>query len=127
MNKVYFCDLGLRNIIYNSFNDISIRTDNGQIFENYVYLQLLKQFKASQIRFYRTKDGGEIDFIIQKAGNEHILVEAKYKKHRSPKKIRMITEFSRSEKAQAAYIVNLNLVQHINNQQYIQPYFADQL
>ncbi len=127
MNKVYFCDLGLRNIIYNSFNDISIRTDNGQIFENYVYLQLLKQFKASQIRFYRTKDGGEIDFIIQKTGNEHILVEAKYKKHRSPKKIRMITEFSKSEKAQAAYIVNLNLVQHINSQQYIQPYFADQL
>lgn len=124
MNKVYFCDLGLRNIIYNSFNDISIRTDNGQIFENYVYLQLLKQFKASQIQFYRTKDGGEIDFIIQKTGNERILVEAKFKKPVHPKKIRMMTEFAKSDNVHTAYIVNLNLIQQINNQHYIQPYFA---
>ena len=127
MNKVYFCDLGLRNIIYNSFNNISIRTDNGQIFENYVYLQLLRQFKSDQINFYRTKDGGKIDFIINKTGNEVILVEAKYKRPGSPSKIRIITEFNKFGNVQAAYIVNLNLIQKSDNQQYIQPYFASPL
>lgn len=40
MNKVYFCDLGLRNIIYNSFNEITFWIDNGALFEIYILLEL---------------------------------------------------------------------------------------
>ena len=43
MKKVFFLDLGLRNIIINNFNDIDSRQDSGALFENYVYLEIIKQ------------------------------------------------------------------------------------
>ncbi len=43
MKKVYFCDLGLRNIIYGSFNEMIFRTDNGAIFENEILLELMRE------------------------------------------------------------------------------------
>ncbi|MCB1193793.1 MAG: DUF4143 domain-containing protein [Leptospiraceae bacterium] len=56
MKKLYFLDIGLRNMIYNSFNDIDIRVDNGSIFENFVFLELLKVLqKPNTIQYYRTK------------------------------------------------------------------------
>ena len=36
MKKVFFYDLGLRNMVYNSFNELEFRTDKGAIFENEV-------------------------------------------------------------------------------------------
>lgn len=56
MKKVFFTDLGLRNRIYNSFNDIEFRADNGALFENYVFLELKRiMSKASTINFYRVR------------------------------------------------------------------------
>lgn len=122
MKKIYFCDLGLRNIIYNSFNDISIRVDKGQIFENYVYLQLLQNRKQNQIFYYRTKDAVEIDFIISDQNNRLIPVEVKYKDFKNHKKIRAITEFSKDKEIEKSYIINKNLIESNENQSYIQPY-----
>lgn len=122
MKKIYFCDLGLRNIIYNSFNDISIRVDNGQIFENFVYLQLLQNRKQNQIFYYRTKDSVEIDFIISDQNNRLIPVEVKYKDFKNHNKIRAITEFSKDKEIEKSYIINKNLIESHDNQSYIQPY-----
>jgi uncharacterized protein len=122
MKKIFFCDLGLRNIIYNSFNDINIRTDKGQIFENYVFLQLLENHKQSQIYFYRTKDATEIDFIISKKNNKIIPVEVKFKELKKHRKIRAISEFSKNVEIEKSYIINRNLIETAQNQFYIQPY-----
>jgi len=112
----------LRNIIYNSFNDISIRVDNGQIFENFVYLQLLQNRKQNQIFYYRTKDSVEIDFIISDQNNRLIPVEVKYKDFKNHNKIRAITEFSKDKEIEKSYIINKNLIESHDNQSYIQPY-----
>lgn len=122
MKKIYFCDIGLRNIIYNSFNNIDIRTDKGQIFENYVYLNLLQNYKQNQIHYYRTKDASEIDFIISDKNQRIIPVEVKFKDLKKHKKIRAITEFSKISEVEKSYIINRNLIKNIDNQIYIQPY-----
>ncbi len=122
MKKIFFCDLGLRNIIYNSFNDINIRIDNGQLFENYIFLQLLQTYKQNQIFYYRTKDAVEIDFIISEKNNITIPIEVKFKDIKDHKKIRAITEFSKNTENEKSYIINKNLIQTSDNQFYIQPY-----
>ncbi len=121
MKKIFFCDIGLRNIIYNSFNNIDIRVDNGAIFENYIYLQLLKSNKQNDIHFYRTKDKTEIDFILNK-NNKITAIEAKFKNYKKHKKIRILSEFGQKSNLQISYIVNKDLIQNIDNQYYIQPY-----
>ncbi len=123
MKKIYFCDIGLRNIIYNSFNDINIRIDNGQIFENYVFLQLLQNYNLNQIYYYRTKDASEIDFIITDKNNKIIPIEVKFKDFTKHKKIRTLMEFSKIVELEKSFIVNKNLIENIDNQAYIQPYF----
>jgi uncharacterized protein len=124
MSKIYFCDIGLRNIIYNSFNDIHIRTDNGRIFENYVYLQLLQYYKQGQILFYRTKDGSEIDFILSDITDQIIPLEVKFKDFNKPLRIRAMTEFGKALPFEKGYIINLNLIGSSENQYYIQPYLT---
>ncbi len=109
MKKVFFLDIGLRNIIYNSFSDMEYRVDNGAIFENYVYLELLKKSdKSYEFHYYRTKDGAEIDFIV----NNHysiIPIEVKFKSYNNPKKIRSLTSFCERENLSLAYVVNRDL------------------
>lgn len=61
MKKNYFSYLGLRNSIYNSFNYIGIRIDKGQLFENFVLLELIKANPLVNVNFYRTKNGSEIN------------------------------------------------------------------
>ena len=127
MKKIYFCDTGLRNIVYNSFNDIEIRVDKGQIFENFVYLQLLGNHKPENINYYRTKDNTEIDFIIKTIKGAIIPVEAKFKSYAKTWKNRAITEFAKIYPFDIAFIVNLNLCEANENLQYIQAYHAHKI
>jgi hypothetical protein len=127
MKKIFFCDLGLRNVIYNSFNSMFIRVDNGQIFENYVYLQLLKLFKPRQIFYYRTKDGTEIDFIVKNSKGNIIPIEVKYKDFDRAIKVRAITEFMTNVHVDKAFIINKNFVGVNDNQYLIQPYLIDSM
>lgn len=109
MNKVYFCDLGLRNIIYNSFNEIAFRTDNGALFENYVLLELWRNRLASDtIYFYRTQNGSEVDFV-QDGPLRKLVVECKYKRFQNPVKIPSLNNFADEENIKLRYIANINL------------------
>ena len=122
MKKVFFCDIGLRNIVYNSFNDINIRIDKGQIFENFVYMQLLKKYKSREIFYYRTKDNTEIDFILNTATEGIIPVEVKFTEYKEHKKIRAISEFAKINEFSTSYIINKNLINQTEHQHYVQPY-----
>ena len=109
MKKVYFCDLGLRNIIYASFNEMAFRTDNGAIFENYVLLELWRKQKVgSIINFYRTVDGAEVDFVINNL-IKCTAWECKYKQLDKSISIPSLTSFSNIENISCSYIVNRNL------------------
>jgi len=114
MKKIYFYDTGLRNMIYNSFNDITIRTDNGALFENYVFLELMKNAPPYfVIKFYRTKDGAEINFILDDMTKKKIF-EAKFKNLEKPIKVKSLTDFRSKENIKETFLVNqnLNTVQH---------------
>ena len=104
MNKVYFCDLGLRNIIYNSFNEIAFRTDNGALFENYVLLELWRNRQASDtIYFYRTQSGTEVDFVLD-GPMRKLAVECKFKRLQNPVSIPSLVNFADDEKIKLRYI-----------------------
>ncbi len=109
MKKIYFYDTGIRNMIYNSFNDITIRTDNGALFENYVFMELVKNAPPyAQVKYFRTKDGAEIDFILDDMMKKKIF-EAKFKNLDKPIKVNSLTTFKNRESIQEVYLVNRNL------------------
>ncbi|MCI1683824.1 MAG: ATP-binding protein [Bacteroides sp.] len=109
MNKVYFCDLGLRNIIYNSFNEIAFRTDNGALFENYILLELWRKRQAADtIYFYRTQSGTEVDFVLD-GSLQKLAVECKYRRFQNPVSIPSLNNFADEENINFRYIANINM------------------
>ncbi len=79
--KVYFLDLGVRNTIVGNFDELETRDDKGFVFENFVFLELLKSGNKEtfppQIYFWRTDTKLEIDFLLYK--NEKLeAVECKW-------------------------------------------------
>ncbi len=77
MPKVYFHDLGFRNVLLNQFSQMELRTDKGQVAENYAYIQLRNTYGVDPLRYWRTADGNEIDFIISGSYTEGLAVEIK--------------------------------------------------
>ncbi|MDD2496064.1 MAG: ATP-binding protein [Tissierellia bacterium] len=72
MSKYYFYDVGVRNAIIRNFNNLKIRGDAGDIFENWFIVEKMKaeNNKRSFPNFYfwRTYDQQEIDLIEDKEG-----------------------------------------------------------
>ena len=64
MPKVYFNDTGLMNFFSGSFDPVDLRADKGKILETAVFRSLLESYYSDQIRFWRTQDGKEVDFVI---------------------------------------------------------------
>ena len=65
MPKVYFMDLGLRNFFANNFKSFEERNDKGILLENAALRQFLEKYNDDFIRFWRTIQKNEIDFIIK--------------------------------------------------------------
>lgn len=65
MNKIYFMDLGLRNYFFRNFKLPFERNDIGHLYENFIFLELLNRSKFEDIRFWRTQNGNEVDFIAE--------------------------------------------------------------
>ena len=60
-------DLGIRNAILKDFSGIRDREDKGVLFETFVFLRLQSMLTPNmEMKFWRTKDGGEVDFILLK-------------------------------------------------------------
>lgn len=63
--KAYLYDLGIRNSLVKDFSALDQREDKGVLFESLVYLKLQEMLKPNMdIKFWRTKDGAEVDFIL---------------------------------------------------------------
>ena len=77
MPKIYVLDIGIRNYFTRSFN--ANHELDGHLIENFVYLELLHQFKKDRIHFYRTIGKAEIDFAIESTDDSIILGEVKYR------------------------------------------------
>lgn len=73
--KVYFYDLGIRNMVIKNFNDLSLRNDAGELWENFCILERLKYLEyaltSANTFFWRTYDKKEIDYIEEREGRIH--------------------------------------------------------
>ena len=78
MPKNFFYDLGLRNVLINNFTNINNRNDKGQLLENYVYIRLNELYDKDNIRYWRTTQQNEVDFIITETYRKGKAIEVKY-------------------------------------------------
>ncbi len=78
MPKVYFNDLGLRNLLCGNFNSPSIRLDKGSLLENYVLIRLLEKYNYDEIKFWRTADKNEVDFVVNPLLSPSFALEIKF-------------------------------------------------
>ncbi len=93
MPKVYFNDLGLRNALLNRFDLVDNRADKGAVLENYFFLRLRQQYDAEQLRFWRTTEQQEIDFVVETSFGEGKAFEVKWNKQSfKPEKLRKFTD-----------------------------------
>lgn len=84
--KLYFLDNGLRNQLAGGFAPLAERVDRGKLMENLVFSELHKRWpNPGEVRFWRSKNGAEIDFIVQPAGTER-LVAVEVKAGTSPRR-----------------------------------------
>ncbi|MCH8554734.1 MAG: DUF4143 domain-containing protein [Schleiferiaceae bacterium] len=71
--KIYFYDNGIRNAILQNFSPISLRTDIGALWENFLISERLKkntyQRNFTQPYFWRNYSGHEIDYIESRDGS----------------------------------------------------------
>ena len=67
-SKYYFFDNGIMNALTGNFNPLANRTDAGILWENFVISEFVKQHNnqdiATNLYFWRTYDGAEIDLVI---------------------------------------------------------------
>lgn len=72
-SKWYFLDNGIRNALIANFNNIELRNDTGQLWENYVVSERIKYQNNDRISsnnfFWRTYDQQEIDWVEEREGN----------------------------------------------------------
>ena len=78
MPKIYFNDLGLRNVLCKQFENLDHRLDKGQLIENYVYTRLRKLYGNDNLFFWRSADGNEVDFVIEKTLHSGFAYEVKF-------------------------------------------------
>lgn len=81
--KIFFFDTGIRNALIDDFSDLDSRIDKGALFENFIIAELIKQNsyleKGYNFYYWRTKQGSEIDVVLEKK-DELIGVEIKYQR-----------------------------------------------
>jgi hypothetical protein len=78
MPKIYFADLGLRNCLLNNLAPLGTRQDQGTLLENYVYLCLRNQADEDRVKYWRTQNKQEVDFIVQHITGTASAYEIKY-------------------------------------------------
>ncbi|MDP3643700.1 MAG: ATP-binding protein [Bacteroidota bacterium] len=78
MPKVYFNDLGMRNILLKQFSDVESRFDKGELLENYVFIRLRDTYSTDDIQYWRTADGNEVDFVVSTEFQKGFAIECKF-------------------------------------------------
>jgi predicted AAA+ superfamily ATPase len=107
--KVYFIDNGLRNALFGGFGPSQKRADRGALWENAVYSELLKRTGLlAQVAYWRTKNGGEVDFVINRSG-ELTAVEVKAAALNRPSLSRAARSFLSAYRPKRLGVINASL------------------
>jgi len=85
--KLYFYDLGIRNILIRDFRSLDLRPDRGEVFENFIVSEIEKKKKINHIQtntyFYREYGGKEVDIVLENYKKEYQCYEIKQKFRKS--------------------------------------------
>lgn len=85
MDKIFFCDLGIRNAIIGNFQALSERSDHGSLWENLLMVERRKLFansaRSTNGYFWRLATGAELDYVEERDGH-YFGFEFKYGKGR---------------------------------------------
>ncbi len=105
-SKIYLYDLGIRNAILKDFSSLEERSDKGVILESFVLLRLQVMLSPNmEIKFWRTKDGDEVDFVLLKDRTPFpIEVKSGIGNLEVPKGLRRF--LARYPKTKVAFVVN---------------------
>lgn len=72
MDKIYFYDLGVRNILIDNLKPLKDRNDSGPLWENFLITERMKlnSYKQELVStyFWRTYTGAELDYVEEKEG-----------------------------------------------------------
>ena len=81
MDKIYFYDTGVRNVIIDNLKSLKDRNDVGQLWENWLVVERMKYLNYTQhpaaTYFWRTHTGAELDYV-EEAGGKLYGYEFKY-------------------------------------------------
>ena len=91
-HKIYFYDTGIRNALLGNFDELTLRSDTGALFENFFIAEYYKMHNykgnLSDINFWKSYGTGEIDLVESfKQGQTVQAFECKYTdaKSKTPK------------------------------------------
>lgn len=103
----YFLDLGLRNYLAHNFLRL---TADGFLFQNFIYLLLreIMQECGGEIRYWRSKDGAEVDFVLLLPGEILVPLEVKFSELKEIRISRSLRSFLERYKPKKALIINLS-------------------
>lgn len=80
-DKIYFWDVGVRNVAIDNLKPLAERNDVGALWENFVIAERLKRLhyrrELASLYFWRTYNGSEID-IVEEAGGRISAFECKW-------------------------------------------------
>lgn len=72
MDKIYFYDLGIRNVVIDNFQPLDLRTDVGALWENFLVIERRKRNayarQFANTYFWRTYTGAELDYVEEANG-----------------------------------------------------------
>lgn len=107
--KYYFYDNGIRNLLVENFTKLSDRDDKGILYESYVFNCLRSRLLANMsLKFWRTKQKEEIDFILTKNQiNYPIEVKSQLKRAQIPGSFLKFAKLY--PKTKDAFVINENL------------------
>lgn len=79
--KLYFYDLGIRNVLVKDFRELHLRPDKGGVFENFIISEIEKRrintHSKQTMFFYREYGGQEIDLILEDYKKNYVCAEIK--------------------------------------------------
>ena len=75
MPKLFFQDNGFRNALLNNFQRLKTRDDKGTLLENQALQQLLFHYPEYDIKYWRTTEQNEVDFVLK----DKSAIEVKFK------------------------------------------------
>ena len=112
MPKVYFADLGWRNLVSAGFGDWEGRSDKGELLETAVEQWLRTHYPLGEVRFWRSQAKAEVDFVVDDGGRL-LAFEVKASKLTRPTVSRSLRSFIKTYRPESATVVNLSLDEEI--------------